>query len=226
MRYFKSSEYFGLRGEWAKFRGLEYPKPRGREAAQMLRADLEHIIENCGIKAMAVGIPVPVIREVGAMPEFAGKIPNNPYDWAMQSIFQESVKDLQKLRGHHQIAFVHDDGNDFSRLYEIYLAFKRKNPDYARNMAAFSALDDKLHPPIQAADMVANLMVNHALELERNPDLVVQRLTGSIVKLAMWNKEHTIAVLRAQSGDCPPTRRGLLGQLAKGIVPFLKSRKP
>src|SRR6202043_1917909 len=50
IKYFKTSEWRMLNGEFAKFKGSNYPKPIGKQAANTIRDELRNILE------MAIGI--------------------------------------------------------------------------------------------------------------------------------------------------------------------------
>jgi hypothetical protein len=202
LAYFKSSECRGLRGEFRRFQSESaYPKPKGREAADRIVADLERIIEEHGIRGFAITMRISDFEEVSAMPETAGRMPLDPYQWVLQSIFLEAAKDMQKVPGNHKIIFGHDDSSNFDLLRKYYRAFREKNLHLAKYMGGFIPLDDKQHPPVQAADMLANLTINHALQHSKNPELEVTRLTGTICSLKVWRKDYMLAQVRNQSAE-------------------------
>jgi hypothetical protein len=199
MKYFKASEYYGLRGEFQKFRSESYPEPKGREAATRVFDDLEQIIRQANIMSLGVVIPVQDYNEVMAMPEAQGKIPSRPYDLALNSCFFETVKAVNQSPGKHMVAFVHDDDERFPHYQELYREFRKKNPKTAKQMGGFIPLNDKEHPPLQAADLAANVTCNYAKQwLEDRTEASLQRLKGSMYMVGVWEKDYIIHVLREQ----------------------------
>ena len=200
MKYFKASEYYGLRGQFVKFQSeSKYPPPTGREAAKRVFDDLEQIIRQANIMSLGVVIPVKDYNEVMAMPEAQGKIPTTPYLLALHSSFFETVKAVNENPGRHTVTFVHDDDDRFPLYRSAYLAFRKKNPKTAKQMGGFIALNDKEHPPLQAADLAANVTCNHAKQwLEDHTQASLQRLTGSLYMIGIWEKDYIISVLRKQ----------------------------
>jgi hypothetical protein len=201
LAYFKSSECWHLTGEFAKFRSdSHYPRPAGRVAAEKVRDDLETIVEESGVGGLAVVIPVPVFNEILAMPDVKEKLGDRPYFWVFQSLLFETVKEVRTVPGHHAVTFVHDEGPNSAQLLETYLQFKNSNPRTAKMMCGFSALDDKQHPPLQCADMVANATSHFAIQwLSDRNDATLQRLMHSVLRVAVWDKEYMLEVVRTQS---------------------------
>jgi hypothetical protein len=198
MEYFKAAEYYGLRGQFGKFHSeSRYPAPTGRQAAKAVFDDLEEIIKQVDLISLGIVIPVQDYNEIMAMPEAKGKIPTTPYHLALNSGFFETIKTVNKIPGRHMVAFVHDDDEKFPRYRESYHAFKEKNPITAKQMAGFVPLDDEQHPPLQAADLAANVTCNFAKEwLENNRSRAsLQRLTSSMYKIAVWDKGYLLEYL-------------------------------
>ncbi len=200
MRYFKTAEYYGLRGEFKKFQSeSNYAKPSGREAAKRVFDDLEEIIRQANLMSLGIVIPVQDYNEVMAMPEALGKVPPKPYLLALNSGFFETVKAINQNPGKHMVAFVHDDDQEFPLYREAYHAFREKNPATAKQMGGFIPLDDEKHPPLQAADLAANVTCNYAKQwLEGRTEASLQRLKGSMYMVGVWDKDYILHVLRKQ----------------------------
>lgn len=201
MATIKTSEWRGLRGEFRKFNSEKnYPIPSGRKAADEIRDQLENVVANSGIGGIGIVISVPVFNEVLSMPEFKRRMERiTPYQLVLQMLFLKSVEQIKTVPGNHAVAFVHDEGDDCPFLEETYKEFKKKNPRTARYMAGFSCLDDKAHPPLQCADMVANTVNNYAQEWQANPtEATLTRLRESILQVNVWTKDFLIKVLRGQ----------------------------
>ena len=133
MKYFKSSEYKMLCGEFARFRAL--PKPEGRNAAKRVRDDLFNIIRNhSNLRWVGVCVPLEEWNTVAQRPEAAGII-THPYRRAIESMFVEVVKrGFRRITWNRnsRVEFVHDDGPDSPELSELYAAFKKLNPKTAK----------------------------------------------------------------------------------------------
>ncbi len=200
MDYFKSAEYYGLRGEFRKFRSQsKYPPPLGREAAKRVFDDLEQIIHEARLMSLGVVIPVQAYDEVMGMPEAQGKLPTSPYFLALNSGFFETIKAINQLPGKHMVAFVHDDDQRFPHYRELYLQFRKKNPKTAKQMGGFIPLDDEKHPPLQAADLAANVTCNYAKQwLDDRTEASLQRLRSSMYMIGIWDKDYILSVLRTQ----------------------------
>src|SRR5882672_128172 len=178
MQYFKSSEFYGLRGEFQQFQSKsKYPPPKGREAAKRIFDDLEEVIEKASLTSLGVVIPVQEYSQVLALPEAKAKLPSNPYYAALNAGFFETIKAINTLGGKHMVSFVHDDDDNFEQYRNLYREFRTKNPKTAKQMGGFVPLDDKKHPPLQAADLAANVTCNFAKQwLEDRNEASLQRL--------------------------------------------------
>jgi hypothetical protein len=85
-------------------------------------------------------------------------------------------------------------------LYSAFAKFKEANPETAEFIEAFRPLDDKKHPPLQAADMIANYALGigiKGLETSGGMKLAVSEMNESIGLLAHWSKKYMLSVLRA-----------------------------
>jgi hypothetical protein len=162
LEYFKTSEWKMLSGEFQKFKSSNYPIPSGREAANKVRDELHHILENAqGVQGIGMALPVADYHEVRDMPESKIIFNGNLYHWALVQVIAKTLKVISKFAGKNMAAFVHDDGNEFPELHAVYKGFMETNPHLAKHSGGFQPLNDKQHPPLQAADMAAN----YALQL-------------------------------------------------------------
>jgi hypothetical protein len=199
--YFKTSEYKMLTGEFAKFR--VYPKPHGRNRAKVVKDDLQQIIATPrSIIGVAIAVKVEDYKKVISRPEAIGIFDVNPYHRALESLMIEIPKRLKKyVTGHNMVAFTHDDGDDATRLLELYKDFRRKNPRTAKMLGGLSFLDDKIHAPLQMADMQANNILGSTLELLDsggsllNPDTL--EMAGNLGLCAIWDEAYMLSVLKS-----------------------------
>jgi hypothetical protein len=202
LEYFKTSEYKMLNGEFSKFKSNSYPAPTGREAARNLRSDLQRILDKqIGIYGIGVAIPVADYEDVRSRPEAQGVLHGSPYHWALEGIMLGTVNALcEDPASRSMVAFVHDDGEDFDELRAVYKSFKELNKVTAKYMAGFQSLDDKLHPPLQAADMAANYTLGLGQEWLANgrSKPKMKEMEQSIKRLYVWDKNYMLSVLKRQ----------------------------
>ena len=137
MEYFKSSECGRLDGQFRQFRNeLKYPKPKGREAADGIRDELDQIIKRSEVVGLGVIVPVAVFNTVYAEPQYAAILSSHdPYKWAIQILWGECVKGMRELGRNHIVTFAHDDGENYDRLRRLFIDYKAKNPNLAQRMA-------------------------------------------------------------------------------------------
>jgi hypothetical protein len=118
------------------------------------------------------------------------------YPQAFQSTLLMATENSCKKGG--QIAFVHDEGEDYDQLRQIYAAFKEMNPKSGAKMKGFLPLSDKDVPGLQIADMFANSIMNRTNRHMQYGDANVQEiLMYSRSKLYMWDQRFGEAVLAA-----------------------------
>ncbi len=187
--YFKSSQCNHLRRQFHKFRDLG--PVAGREKADAIRQDLDKIIKKSKAVGVGVVIPIPLFEKMKAKPRYAPHIPNDPYLWAVQSVWDESRLAVLNVGRDSTITFAHHDGSNFHVLHELFKAYKAKNPSAARVLRDFVPLDDKTNPPIQAADAVADVTFRYAEEWAVNPTQEnMRRLRGSMYKVCVWDEDY------------------------------------
>jgi len=203
IEYFKSSEYYRLSGQFSKFKSGEYPPPRGREAAEQIRSELQAKLEQCpNIYGIGVMVLLEDYKRVLSRPEAQRVIPLDPYHTALDSVIYETVKAVNRRPGPNVVAFVHDDGPDFASLEVSYRKFRDKNPKTARSLGGFAGLDDRQHPPLQAADMVSNYAMQLGLKALAKGGTaltaVCKEMTANIRKLAYWDENYILSYLKSQ----------------------------
>jgi hypothetical protein len=203
LEYFKTSEWKMLSGQFKKFSGTDYPIPRGRNAANKIRDDLHRILENAtGINGIGVAVPVADYSEVREMPEAKamGTFEGPLYHAALVAVISETLNVMRNHAGSNMAAFVHDDGDDFDELRAVYKGFIKTNRYWAKYAGGFQPLNDKKHPPLQAADMAAN----YALQLGQKwlssgrAEQERQEFKKSIKWIGLWDKTHLLRLLRDQ----------------------------
>jgi len=202
--YFKTSEYKMLEGQFAKFKDeAKYPKSegRGRDAARKIKTDLQEIVKlNHPIVGVGIAIPVVDYNTICARPDAHGVFYGDPYHRALESVMFEVAKMVRARRGHNMVAFVHDEGPDYDSLRQVYRSFRENNPQSAKVIGGFERLDDKLHPPLQAADMIANNVLGIGAEWlsKGRPDPLKIEMEESIQKIGVWTEHYMLSILKSQ----------------------------
>jgi hypothetical protein len=199
--YFKTSEWRGLRDQFQNFRDrIKYPEPKGRGAADKIREELERIIDEVDIIGVANAIPVQTYMEVAALPETRGMFNCKPYRFAFEGLLYETVKIVREFPGvDNRVAFVHDSGDDFKVLYDYYELFKKWNVDVSPYMETFIPLDDKKQPPLQVADLMANIAKNYTEQwLEKPSTENLKNLRDSIQRMTLFTKEFMLDLATAR----------------------------
>lgn len=199
MQYFKSSEYYRLDGEFGHFRTDDYPVPKGREAAEQVRSELQAVLKaHHGIAGIGVAVLLDAYNRALSRPEAPKALPRNPYCAALNSVVFETAKIVRKFPGHNAVEFVHDSGDDFDLLRSSYEKFKELNPSTAKKIGGFIPRDDKEHPELQAADMISNYTMQLGVEaLNRgNMKATLREMRSNIVKLGYWDENYIMSVVK------------------------------
>lgn len=187
LQYFKSSHCRTLNGQFHKFRSL--PDGSGKAQAIKVEQDLDVIIHSLDLVTLGIVLPVPFYNTMLSDPKKFGQIPKVPYYLAFQQVLAECAKAMIALGRNNIITFGHDDGSDFHVLHDIYKEFKKKNPRYAKVMADFVPLDDKMHPEVQAADVAAAVTHGYAENWVQHPTADnLDRLRKSMYKIVIWDE--------------------------------------
>lgn len=195
--YFRSTEYYSLRKQFERFRDpVKYPKPKGSEAATLLRNDLEAIVKKVGVIGFAEIIPMAMFKEITARPEIKCRFNPDPFSAAMQGVMRNVTMFVREYIGtNNRVAFVGDDGPNSAYLAAAYADFKRKNDWLSESMGGLAHLDDKKTPQLQVADMIASFAKELATEYIRTKQRVTpKRLEGSFYKLSLWKPETVLQV--------------------------------
>lgn len=186
--YFKSSHCRTLNGQFHKFRS----DPQGKHKADRVAEDLDAIIKGRKILGVSCIIPVPLWKQLQADPEYAPVVADDPYMWAVQTVWMLCAQAMLKMGRGNIITFAHDNSDNFAFMHGLYKLFKQRNPKFGRVMAEFIPLDDKTNPPIQAADVAASVTQQLAVEWideSLKPELKLKRLEESMYQIARWDEK-------------------------------------
>lgn len=192
LRYFRSTEYYSLRGEFEQFRDrLKFPEPSGREKAKRARDDLHNVVERNGIAGLASCIPIPLYKELREADPKAQSLGRTVFEVSLRSLFRETCKSIRAEFEHsHQVAFICDDGPESRGIQESYLNFKERHPVESEMIVSLVTADDKKVLPLQAADLMASLAKETYCRWIQDPNLSSpSSLSGSVFSISTWTKK-------------------------------------
>lgn len=158
LNHFRTSEYRGLKGEFAKYRDeAVYPKPRGREAAKEILDDLAQIVRTSPVVGIVLGMNLRGYRELRRGARARHLFPMNPYRHLYQTMLVRIAAFMGDLPSPQIVAFLCDEHSRGAQLANSYSELKRLNPISAQYMGSLSFQHDENSAAIQAADLVAAL---------------------------------------------------------------------
>lgn len=159
IRYFRASECEMLMGEFDPVK-LGMNLSSARAFAEATRRDMVSVLEQIPLTAVAVGLHLKDFKRV---------ISSNPkalYYYGSDStilVYGRLIKSTIELMHqdypefvHHTIAFTFDDHTNHLQAEAAYLQLKRKDSYCASMMGYVGHADDKLHAPLQMADLIAH----------------------------------------------------------------------
>ena len=196
IRYFRSSDYNSLSGEFEIFRDdLKYPRPAGRNAARVIRDELDAIVKASGLLGVASVWPLPVYWKAVEKYELSKKLDPDPFSTAMQSVMRDCAlivrEDLPRDKKNREnvVAFVCDDTDKAPKYAAAYAGFKSKNLLIQDTLGGMIHLDDKKTPALQAADVVASIAKEMAHQyFDTGNQSELRRLQGAFYKLVIWDE--------------------------------------
>jgi hypothetical protein len=162
--YFHSKEFTALDGEFRKFRNKEkYPPPAGRQAAQRIVSQLEDVLLSQNFGRMAIGISMADYADaVGSEPEAKMLFSNSSYTEIYSALMVDVARQVQSDAPECAVAYVYDDSPEpsinFERVYDAFQAARLNHPEVGERMRSLVPLSDKVHAPLQAADLLAHVM--------------------------------------------------------------------
>jgi hypothetical protein len=104
------------------------------------------------------------------------------------------------------IAVQMDESVNAPMLYARYEAMKRENPEFKAHLGALCFCDDQKHPPIQAADMLANVVLKSFRRFEKGEEQprAIRELTDNgkiLFQRYHLDNLRRLAQMRIQRGE-------------------------
>ncbi|MGA7852780.1 MAG: DUF3800 domain-containing protein, partial [Candidatus Acidiferrales bacterium] len=110
----------------------------------------------CGI---SVGLNLRDFRKISARPTAVTKFGTDKVTFAYKLLIRDCVELIEKdvpECANLDIAFTFDDRGDWKQAEEAYRELKTSMPAIGRRMGAVTHADDKKHPALQMADLLAH----------------------------------------------------------------------
>jgi hypothetical protein len=189
IEYFKTSECRMLEGQFSRFRSeVDFPSPKGREAAQQIRDRLKRVITETKPVGIAVGVLVPDYNQVLKTPDGKAFLCTNPMDSAQQAAMFECAKRVKIQAEDYCVSFIFDLSTRAAHEVDIYKLFVAGNPETAPMLCGITHQDDKKRPALQAADMMAH--ISHELILKKKDKTDPEFIELNTQVVGYWDKKY------------------------------------
>ncbi len=154
--YFRTWECINLEGEFKTKLVDRHGLTTARVIADAALADSKLLLATSKIYAFCLGVLMDDYRKVAAEPDGQIVLNKDPYIFAHHLLIGVVLEELTMFPGCEIMAFVYDEHSKASLLQGSWAGFKESNPTLGRHAGTLAPLDDKLHIPVQAADLLAH----------------------------------------------------------------------
>jgi hypothetical protein len=158
VRYFRTSDYFAMEGEFRKLAD-RYGLTNARVLADALFKDLKSILRSYDVHFFCFGCPIATLKEVRREPRPWIVLDSDPYVMVHEELIYRAARMIRERPQPEPIAFLFDENAKGAAFNSIAWAeFKRSvyPSSVAQCMATLAPLDDKKCPSLQAADLIAH----------------------------------------------------------------------
>lgn len=190
--YFRSYECVNLQGEFQRKLVDVHGLTTARVIADALLADLKQIAATSDIFAFSNAVLMQDYRQVLGEPDGAIVLNPDPYVYAHYQLIGLVLKEFVGHEPFEVCAFLYDESSKASLMQSGWEGFKTENPTWGKHAATLAPLDDKMHIPIQVADLLAytTTKVYEFASAE-------EAKTRGEERLKSWLKKHLIRVVYA-----------------------------
>jgi len=200
--YYRSTALRAWRRPFFRYQKRDlYTVEEARSAEAALRSDLEAIIKESGVIGFAHYIPLEMYNRVRETVPMAGEIfPKDAFEAALQSLIRDcAVEFINHYGREHRLSFVCDESDSAHIIREAYQAFKKYNVGFTDILGTLTFADDKVTPPLQAADMMAD--IGRQVAIAHIRDGVTAHdgsLNSSIYFVRHWDESKMLGILAHQ----------------------------
>jgi hypothetical protein len=185
--YFRTYECVNLDGEFQKKLVDVHGLTTARVIADALLNDLKQIIATSEIYALCTAILMEDYRQVLSEADGGIVLNPDPYVYAHYQFIGTVLDQLMKFERFEVCAFLYDESSKAALMQAGWEGYKKENPNWAKHAGTFEPLDDKVHIPIQVADLLAytTTKVYASASVEEAKNRGEQQLKS-------WLKDHLI----------------------------------
>jgi hypothetical protein len=167
--YFRAADCKSLRGPFRKLSRVYGSSSRAHDVADKIRADLEDILLSHHWLGFGVGIVMPEYLDVFHITASAQMLySKDPTEAANSQIMYEVAMAVQRNAPECEVAYIIDDSSYSEKIANAFKAVKHNHPTLANTMNSVLPLDDRVTPPLQAADLIASVIKDGFLDWLRN----------------------------------------------------------
>lgn len=154
--YFRTYDCINLQREFQRKLVDRHGLTTARVIADAVLNDLKQIVATSNIYAYCLGVLMDDYLLVASEPDGEIVLNKDPYVFAHLQQIGLVLDEVHQFPRREIVAFLYDDHSKAALLRNSWSRFKDCNPNYAKSAGTFEPLDDKLHIPIQVADLLAH----------------------------------------------------------------------
>lgn len=190
--YFRTYECINLEGEFQRKLVDRYGLTTARVIADALLHDLKRIVAGSPVYAFCLGVLMDDYRLVASEPDGEIVLNIDPYIYAHHEIIGGVLLEARKFSYQEYIAFLYDEHSKAQLLQNSWTSYKEANPNWAKSAGTLEPLDDKIHIPIQVADLLAHTTTKTFLLFHSDPE-------AAKAKLKDWLGDNLVEVAYANA---------------------------
>jgi hypothetical protein len=192
--YFRTFDCVNLAGEFQKKLVDVHGLTTARVIADALLADLKQIATTSDIYAYCAAILMEDYRQVLSEPDGAIVLNPDPYVYSHYQLIGLVLADFLKSERFEVCAFLYDESSKAVLMQSGWEGFKKANPNWGKHAGTLAPLDDKIHIPIQVADLLAYTTT----KVYASVPVDEAKVRGEQL-LKSWLKAHLIRVVYADA---------------------------
>lgn len=209
VRFFHASDCTGLDGDFDFVaRGLEKDETAAHKRAEAIRNDLATIVGNSrALGGIAVGLNLSAYLQ--ATSRRAAQNLDELTTLAYKVLIRDCIKRIDRdwpQSAKIPIAFTFDERSNWKAAEEAYRKLKESDNDIARRMGAVIHTDDKTHPALQMADLMASETRYFLQGNVARPAFVRLKKQHAIYQIATIDKRQWLQMIQ-RNGPGPKHNR-------------------
>jgi len=187
--YFRTYDCINLQGEFQKKLVDVHGLTTARVIADALIEDLRQIIAISDIYGFSTAVLMDDYRQVLSEPNGAIVLNPDPFIYAHFQFIGVVLEEFLKFERYETCAFLYDESSKTGLMQSGWEGYKKANPNWGKHAGTLAPLDDKVHIPIQVADLLAHTTTR----VYASASLEEAKIRGEQY-LKAWLKKHLIRV--------------------------------